>query len=221
MQSKTLSPKEKLLASHAQELAKLEAEESIRAALPEQYRTDATICIHDTKKPHASVKLWNDFRTEKKLADALPVLESYKDQIIDGEHWKDGCVSTWPPQINSCIENANAVMDGSHAVEINVSGGRSYGPTVELNFWVMLGGWLCEIALPVCDLRKLTPNVHATYNRSGEVCKCEITWPVERQTADKFRTFWSEKPAYNGSYYLADYPNFLAFVSNFTAKEIA
>jgi hypothetical protein len=218
-----MKTKAELLERHAKELEKLESEQAIRATLPEQYQEDALITLHTGQKPHANVKLWNDFRTEKRLVDALPILESYKGRIVQGEHWKAGCVSTWPAQINSVIDDQNAVMDGSHEVEIHVSGGRHYGPTVSLKFWTTLAGWLCEIQLPVSDLWKLVPRVNASYNQGGELCRCEITWPVEKQTVDKFRSFWSEKPSYSGSYYLADLPNFESFVSNFTraTKEAA
>lgn len=214
---------EKLKAKHAEELASAELEQRILSALSEKFpdleTKDVVTCVHSLKsKPHVSVRLWNDFRTQKKLSDALPVLESFKDEIVECEHWKGSCISCWPPEINTNIDKEHATMDGSHAVEIEVSGGKGYGPKVEIQFWTRLADTLCEITLPVSDLWMLVPNVRANYNRNGEVTTCEINWPVWRSTCDTFRSFWSEKPSYNGHYYSADIHNFLSWAGSLNAK---
>lgn len=205
-------------AEQAEKLAKFEKEMAWCEHLPEAYRESASICIHSDS---TSISLWSGFRTDKKLADAVTALEHFKPCLIDGEHWKDGCCSTSPARINSCAKSKNAVMDGSHAVEILVSGGRGFGPDVEIRFWIdvpSLG--LAEISCPVCDLWKMIPRVNVNYNRHGEVSSGEITWPVESQVVDSFRR-WSGRsdlPSYRGSYYLADVPNFEAWASNHLPK---
>lgn len=211
-----MKTKEQFLAEQSEELAKFEREEAIRAKLPEAYREGATICIHSIKrKPHASVSLWDGFRTDKTLADALAIVEQYKDSILTCEHWKDGCVSTWPPALNDYANKESAIMVGSHAVLIEVCGGRRFGPDVKVEFWVDLPEvGLVELSLAVCGLWKLVPRVNANYNRYGECSSCTIDWPSARATADSFRTFWSEKPSYHGEYYFADYHNFAAWASH-------
>lgn len=206
---------EELKAKQAAEIAEWEKLEAVRAILPAKYGNDAFICDH-SHMGFVSVKLWNDFRTSQKLADALEVLEAYKDKLVTCEHWKDGCVSVWPAEINSNASKPSAVMDGSHEVSIKVSGGRGYGPDVEVRFWIKTELGLIEFSIPVCDLHKLVPRVNASYNSHGDVCQCDIYWPAERAAADSFRTFWSEKPSFSGEYYWADIHNFKAWASNQT-----
>jgi len=197
---------QELAAEYQEKLAKLRQKNKLRAELPEQFQADAIISIPGSR--YASVKMWNDFRTTKTLADALEIVRLYSDKIVTAEHWRAGCVSTWPAEINSCIKNESAVMDGSHEIEISVGGGKRWGPTVEVSMWVRLADILVEINLPVCDARKLVPHVHATYNNHGELAKCDIFWPSERAVFDSFRSFWSEKPAFKGSYYCAEWRSF-------------
>lgn len=208
-----------LKAKQAKELAEALEIETLRDALKDVpgFTEDSSICLHSGE--HASVKLWSDYHTGKKLIDAVRVVEHFKDKIIDGEHWKSGCVSTWPAEINSCIKYESAVMDGSHAVEIDVSGGRGYGPNTSVQFWTRIAGVLCEIECPVCDLWKLIPAVKGRYTQEGDFIG-KIEWnPAETQTVDSFRKFWSEPPSFKGSYYLADIHNFRSWVSRFLTPE--
>lgn len=203
-----MTKKQELIENQTAELAKFEREEAICELLPEAYRATALVCIHGD---HASVKMWSDFRTERKLADAVEIVNQFAEQIQTCEHWKSGCISTRPPQINEYALDECAVMDGSHAVEIVVSGGRNFGHIVELCFWVETSAGLLEISCPVSDLWKLVPRVDANYNRKGDLTTCRIDWPAESRCVDSFRSWWSEKPAYRGSYYLADLPNFMSW----------
>ena len=207
---------EELKAKQAAEIAEFEKVGAIRASLPEQYREGASICLHHFSGEFATVRLWNNFRASQKFSDALAVLEAYKGKLVTCEHWKDGCVSVWPAEINCNASKPSAVMDGSHEVSISVQGGRGYGPDVAIEFWVKTELGLIEFGLPVCDLGKLIPRVNASYNSQGDVCKCDIYWPQERALADSFRTFWSEKPSFKGEYYWADIHNFEAWAGNQT-----
>lgn len=213
---------EELKAEQAAEAVKLEQELKIAADLKSVPGFDSdkvSICIHNHRKAtHASVTLWPTYRTEHKFAEAVAIVELFKDKIVDGEHWKDGCCSTWPAEINDNASRKSAVMDGSHAVEIEVKGGRGYGPDVCVQFWTRLGGLLCEVSMPVCDLYALVPRVSGRYNQHGEF-RGKAEWnPAETQTADSFRTWWSEPPSFSGSYYLADVPNFMSWASNHGSK---
>jgi hypothetical protein len=201
-----MTTEKELFDKYQAELAALKLENSIRDELPEAYRESALVS-HPSFNFN-SIKMWSDFRTEKTLADALEIVRLYSGNIVTGEHWKDGCVSCWPAEVNSCIKKEGAIMDGSHEVEISVCGGNGYGPTVEVSFWTRLAGRLVEIHLPVSDAWKLVPSVRTNYNNSGELSSCDITWPGERSVFDKFRTFWSQKPSYSGSYYFAEWRSF-------------
>ncbi len=213
-----MKDKKELLEKHAKELAQLEREEKIRASLPEQYQEDAL--IHFPHLPFVGVKLWNNFRTQKTLADAVEMVNLFAPYIVECGHWKSGCISTWPDAVNTCIKDDNSVMDGSHFVEISVQGGKGFGPDVAIEFWCDLPELgLVEFSCPVCDLHKLVPGVYATYNNHGDLSKCDIRWPAESRCVDTFRTWWSEKPAYRGSYYLADLPNFLSWAGAINAPK--
>src|SRR4030095_4722993 len=206
---------EKLKLDQAKELADLVDKEKLRALLPESIRETARITKHPD---HYTVTGWDGFAYDNppKFAQAVKVVEEMQDQLVEAEHWQDSCVSCRPARINSTAKKEHATMDGSHTVEIAVEGGRGY-QTTEVRFWAEVGhqipgfgveGWLIEVHLPVVDLWNLLPNVRASYNNHGDLANCEITWPVESRVVDSFRKWWSERPSYRGSYYLADWHNF-------------
>lgn len=208
---------EQLKAEHAKELEVLEIINRVTDALAGTPGVDSDavrVCVHDFKKHHASVTLWSEYQTRRPLVDAVSIVQHFANNIVDGEHWKDGCVSTWPAEINGNAKKESAVLDGTHAVEIKVNGGRGFGPNVSVAFWVHLGGMLCEVEMPIADLWPLVPRVQGQYTKHGDF-HGKIEWnPTETQTVDKFRSWYSEPPAYHGSYYLADVPNFLAWASH-------
>jgi hypothetical protein len=215
-----MTTKQELIEKHQRELAALELEERARLILPEAFHESALICIHGGKRKHFSAKMWNDFRCEKKLSDALEIVRLFESQIVECGHWKSGCISTWPDAINTTKDDENAVMDGSHVVEISVQGGKGFGPCVEVEFWAdipELG--LVEFSCPVCDLWKLVPSVKANYNNHGDLSSCDIRWPIESRCTDSFRTWWSDKPSYRGSYYLADLPNFYSWAGQINQQK--
>lgn len=192
-------------------IAKFDREEAIRADLPAAIRESASICAHKT---HVTVTAWNDFRTEKKLRDAVALVREMAPSIIEGEHWQSGCISTYPAEINEYAQKASATMNGSHAAEILVEGGEGYGPIISVRFWVKLPSGIAEIRAPFADGCALVPQIEKAYNRDGELTRCEITWPAESRCADSFRKWWSSNAAYRGSYYIADLPNFYTWASN-------
>lgn len=210
---------EELKAQQARELREAELKDRIEselASVPGFDPEDSSLCVHgiDKPHPHVSVRLWKDYQTTRKVTDALAVVEHFAAQIITCEHWKDGCVSDWPIEINSCAKGERAVMDGSHAVEIEVSGGRGYGGEA-VKFWTRLAGVLVEISCPVSDLYALRPTVRGSYTRAGDFIRKSIEWPVESRCVDSFRRMYSEGQSYQGCYYLADVPNFRAWASQF------
>jgi hypothetical protein len=128
----------------------------------------------------AFIQVWPDDKTHT-LADAIAIVDKCAGQIITCNHWNNGNVSTQPDEINSC-KTEPAIVNGTHAIEILVSGGKDCGPDIFVKFWVRLADVFCEIECPVSNLGHLVPGV------SGK-------WP-------------SEPPAYRGSYYFADIHNF-------------
>jgi len=219
-----MKQKEQLLKEQAIELERFDKEVMLREALAGVPGYDAKNSFVYFHRDHVSVRLWKDYRTEKTLTDACAVVEYFKHQIIDAEHWKGkngGCVSCRPSEINSNATDEN-IMDGAHAVEVSVSGGRGFGPDVKVRFWTRIGGCLCEMELPIVGQQKLCPRVTGNYTTHGDFSgNVEWNWQ-ETQVVDRFRKWWSEAPAYRGSYYLADVPNFETWASNHVneAREI-
>lgn len=201
---------EELKEKHEKQIAQFHAEQQIRAELTEELH-EASICFHSG---FASV-IVHEYQADKQytLPKALSLVRSLKDKIVNGEHWKDGSVSTWPAAINSNAKREHATLDGSHAVEIKVDGGKGYAPNVAIEFWVQLDSSLVEVSVYVRDLWKLVPSVHCTYYQ-GEVASAKVDWPVESRCVDSFRKWWSTPGGYSGSYYLADIPNFESWASS-------
>lgn len=205
---------EKLKREQAEQLAALVESEKLRDWLPSSIRESARIV---KQRDHWTVIGWTGFGgTQHPFGDAVNVIEEMQDQLLVAEHWKSGTTSCRPARINNNIKDPGAEMDGSHTIEIKVEGGRGF-QTIEVRFWVELGGqlpgigvetYLAEIQLPVTELWQLVPFVRASYNNSGDLATCEITWPIESRIVDSFRKWYSERPAYSGSYYLADWHNF-------------
>lgn len=215
---------EKLKQEQAEQLAALVESEKLRELLPSAIRESARIIKH---RDNWSVVGWTGFGgTQHPFLDAVKVIEEMQDQLVECEHWKSGTVSCRPARINSNVKDRGAVMDGSHTIEIKVDGGRGF-QTVEVRFWVELDEgqfgsvYLAEIHLPVKDLWQLAPNVRATYNLHGDVANCEIRWPEESRVVDSFRKWYSERPSYSGSYYLADWHNFNSWASTMLAGAAA
>ncbi len=207
---------EQLQEKHEKQIAQFHAEQAIRAELPEELR-EASICFHPG---FVSVNL-HEYQSDKQytLVKALALVRSLQDKIVQGEHWKDGSVSTWPEAINGNAKREHATLDGSHAVEIKVDGGKGYGPNVAVEFWIQLDSTLAEVSVYVRDLWKLVPSVKCTYYQ-GEVSNAVVTWPTESRCVDSFRKWWSTPGGYSGSYYLADIPNFEAWASRMIAPAL-
>jgi hypothetical protein len=221
---------EKLKREQAEQLAALVDKEKLRELLPASIRESASITKH---KDHYTVTGWNGFAYDNppKFLQAVKLIEQFAEaeQLVVGEHWKGACCSTYPARINSVKEKEpTSIMEGSHTIEIKVQGGRGF-QTIEVRFWAELGEqfaggvetYLAEIVLPVTDLWQLAPNVRATYNTHGDVANCEIHWPEESRVVDSFRKWYSERPSYSGSYYLADWHNFNSWASTMLAGAAA
>lgn len=202
--------KVELEAKHAAELAELDAKERIKAELMQVLPTldseKVSIYVH-SGEPHAGALLWGDFHTDRTLADALAAVRAFADGIVHGEHWEDGCVNTWPRELNTAAKRGKA--DGSHAVELLVKGGRGFGPYYSVQFWVRAGGVLCELECPVSGLWKLLPRISGQYDRDGYF-NGKVEWPSWKG-CDRFRKWWSEPPAYRGSFYWAEAKGFCSW----------
>ncbi len=201
---------EQLQEKQQKEREQFESEIQLRSELPEAIRDKALICFHSD---HASVMMHNHYDTKppQKLAGAVQLIREFESNIVESEHWKDGCVSVRPAQINSSANKERATMDGASAVEIKVDGGKGYGPTVKVEFYVQLAWGLIEISYEVTDLWKLVPRIENKYYQ-GETVSSKVYWTGHGE--DQMRRWWSSPGSYSGSYYFADLPNFYAWTSN-------
>jgi hypothetical protein len=208
---------QKFIDKQAKELLKFQSEQRLRSELPVELRDKGMVCIHND---HASFSLheYGPF-ANRKLSEALKLVREFAPKLVESEHWKDGCVSVRPAKINSSATKESATMDGAHAVEIKVEGGKGYGPNVDVKFWIQLDWGLVEMSVRVSDLWKLVPHVHNNYDQ-GEIVSSQITWPDESRCVDSFRKWWSSPGSYAGSYYLADLPNFESWASHMIAPAL-
>ncbi len=195
------------------QLAALELEAEI-AGIVESL--DLGININETlivlHKGFSSVCFWRDSRTKKTFADVSPIIEKLAGQIVPGEHWNDGSISTWPREINPNAQNPNAKMDGSFEISIKCEAGRGYGPYVIISFFVRINNKLLEFNFPVNDGHRLLPSVRGKYDEMGYFLGF-VEWPYIKNSADKFIKYWSNPPQYHGNYFFSDSASALNWIA--------
>ncbi len=205
---------EEIKAECAAKIAKAEREIAIRATLPAD---PSTVCIHSDSVSLSFEK--PGYRGKFTLAEAVYIYRKFLPFAIDGEHWKDGSVSTLPGPINSNEKKESGTMDGSHHAEIKLHsfGSRGEYQECELRFWVLIGADYCEVSIRFNADWKWMPDRRVTFNNHGEVARFSLTPKFIGE--DSRRSWWSEKPGYSLSYYWADVHNFAAFLSNHLKPE--
>lgn len=196
----------------AEEMAKAQREDSLIALLPVPPNS---VCIH---KDHASVTYEGERYKPLEFVAAMELFDKFKPFLVECEHWDDGCVSTWPAEINSCAKRERSHMDGSHVAEIRLDsyGSRGEYSQCTLSFWVKIDGHLAEIHARLVPEWKWLPQRQVSYTNHGEVSRCTIT-PI-CLGEDKRRKWHSEPPGYRICYYWADVIGFKGWAANYLPK---
>lgn len=193
---------QELKTHHEQELREAEQELAIAAFLP----AEAThIHVH---KNYVGVSYQKPFPNRYGFREAYELFKLFTP--IESQHWKSGCLSCQPEEINQYAKEERAVLDGTSIAEIKLSAGRNY-ESHALVFWARILDRLLQVCIEIRPSFKWLPDVQYTYNQSG-VCfvkRCNPAFIGE----DSRRKWWSPDGSYQFSYYWADEPNFASFAS--------
>lgn len=195
---------EELKEQHAKELEALELEQTIRASLPLEPKH---VCLH---KGFASATYGKQFPSRYSFKEAYAIYRQFTP--AESEHWKNGCLSVRPAEINDYAKDERAVMQGTSIAEIKLQAGKGYD-SHELSFWTRIDGRLLQISIELQPEAKWLPYCDFRYDTHGN---CTVS--VVNSTCigeDKKRKWWSPEGSYQISYYWADVPNFRAFASQF------
>lgn len=185
------------LAKQQEELKRFKRGERLRALLPERIAPGAHIYVH---RDFAMVEMWPSYNPTEKLVLAANIVRELGKHIIEGEHWKSGCISTQPAAINSYAKGGTGEKVGAHMVEIVAEGGHGFGPNIAVKVWTRLGSEIAHVALPIADMNKMRAvRVPDRYGRMGDVISWKTALPAFGE--DFSRKWASEWPAYSGSYY--------------------
>jgi hypothetical protein len=183
-------------------LREAEKEDLIVGLLPREPRT---VCVH---KDCTSVSF-----NPIKLEELRSFVDSLLPHIIEAEHWKDGCTSVSPVEINRTEKRESAVMDGASFAEVclNSYGSRGEYQDAELTVWLKIDEEIIKAHVKIEPTPwKWLPGRRITW-QGGYVSSFEVEPRFLGE--DQRRNWWSEPPAYRISYYWADQANFLSWLS--------
>lgn len=195
---------------HAHERRALELKSELLAMLPATLRPlRCFACAHED---HFSFSLESDntFARPLTFAEAKEVFRPLAASLVESEHWEDGCVSTWPHEINGNASKPNARFAGSFVAEIKLEAGKGYA-SHELRFWVRLGGELCQIGIRISPEPNWLPLVNREYDRrTGELLRLSVS---PRSLGEDSRRKWMSSDGYALSYYWAGVATFSTFAN--------
>lgn len=207
---------EKAQKRHAKELAEAQRKDVLKALLPEGLK-DGTICFHST---HTTYKLRdpNAFhygKSHRGIVGACEILAKFREafESVECERWRDTFLYTTPEEINKGAKNANANMDGAHVVALDISIGDRF-QDVELESWFRIGSELVHLHIEFDgnSVKGLMPRwIPGTKYSQGY-------WQRESVSEDA-RKQWSTgggEKSLHDTLYLADWPNFDAWASQYT-----
>lgn len=208
---------------HAKELRDIERVETLRALLPDTFRADASIVLFGNNRKGrtetAGVSIGKRHNTNRTLPESLAIVGTLAEWSppVESQRWRAGCLEVAPEALNTYATKESATMDGAHVVELEVSGGRGFGPDAVFRMWHNTNGeWMrTSVAFAAYTLAGCVPSITGSYDRNGS-----YYGTIARQYIgeDARINWWSELPSHQTSYYWADWPNFLAWASNHTPK---
>lgn len=129
---------------------------------------------------------------------------------VESEHWKSGCLSCQPAEINKYAKEERAVMDGASIAEIKLSAGKGYDSHA-LTFWARIGATLLHVSIDLRPPWKWLPQTEFRYDVHGNCTKSRVL--AVGIGEDSVRKWWSPEGSYQLSYYWADVPSFDSFAS--------
>lgn len=198
---------EEFLREQGEALDKFRKAKRLLAELPEPVRETARITVH---RNHATVQAWDSYEPKQKLGDAEGVIRDLKDRLVQGDHFRAGCLSTYPAEINDYASRESAEACGMHLVEIRAEGGKGFS-NVTVKAWVRWSEGLAELSMPVSGLDRMKAARVPIRGPGDQI----IGWRIEfnadvTSQADHFRKWAGGSPdAYMGSYYWGTYDGFI------------
>ena len=196
---------EQLKAKHAQELAELEKETSIAESLP---LPASLICQH---KEYTAVQYGKKFPDRYTMKEAVEIYSLFASDVVEAEHWRSGCLSVCPVEINNYAKEERAVMDGASHAELKLEKGKGYDAHA-LIFWARVAGNLLKVEIELRPEWKWLPQVDTHYDRHGNVIS-NCVQPVGIGE-DQFRKWGGSDSGYRLSYYWANMENFHSWLSS-------
>ncbi len=195
---------EDLKADFEAKVLKLQNETRVAQNLPEEFR--GFVCSHS--------KFFSTSAEVKTLAEALALKAKFP-LIVECEAWKDGCVSTWPVEINSYANSERAELQFvSHAhFEMNSYGSRGEYRDCKLRFWTRLGPDLIQISVKILA-RPASWHVASKTNYDAHGNITGYTNIPPNIGEDNRTRYWSPAPCYNFQFHWADVHNFDASMSH-------
>ncbi len=203
---------EQLEAEHAKALVKLKTEHAFALRIRDIVGRDPQQVLEHEK--FISCNFDQGLRKEYSPKDAAAILEKFAPFLVIAEHWKGGCVSCWPAEINGEAKNERATLQGRHAVELKMSAGDGYS-SHEFSMWARIDGRLVDIGVRITPNAAWLPNVIC--NRDERTNRI-LSYTVQYRSIgeDSRLKWWSEQGSYSLTYYWADLPNWTAWASSFT-----
>lgn len=197
---------DELKAKQARELAELERELKLAELLPVPAQQ---VCQHRDYTSIIYKKPYPDRYTMKEAAD---IYAQFTD-VVEAEHWRNGCLSVAPAEINSYAKEENATMDGASHAELKLQAGKGF-ESHELTFFARAkDGTLLKVAIELRPEWKWLPQVDTRYDRDGNVISNRVS-PVGIGE-DQFRKWGiGGDQGYLLSYYWADRENFHSWLSS-------
>lgn len=192
-----------LKARQEAEQVKLIREEKLRALLPTLSGvTEKEVSIY-AHKDNVRVRVGDNFRQTRSLADALAILEAFG-APTEAEHRESGTLSIRPFELYSSKELDSHMLRTVSVVGIQVdkSGGE---PATQLEAWFRIGEEWCEVEIPF-DYRKGLRNIVPSDRRDERGRKIGPLWFGIGE--DFVVNWWSPEGSYRKVYY---WHNFEAF----------
>lgn len=196
-----------LKAQQEAEQAKLIREEKVRALLPSLSGvTEKETRIYG-HKGWVMVRIGDNFRQTRSLADALAILEAFG-APTEAEHRESGSLSIKPFELYSDSDRDRLMLRTVSAVGVEVEGSRTREAVTQLVAWFSIGEEWCKVEIPF-DHRKGLRNIVPSDRRDERGRKIGLLWFGIGE--DFVVNWWSPKGSYHKVYYWHNFESFEAW----------
>ena len=199
--------RQELIEQQAKALEKFDRESALAAVWPDK----VSVLQHDK---FFSVTYKETYPKRVPLEKAVEIFNRIRGQfeLVTAEHWKDGCVSCFPPEINSNATKERATLIASSAVEVTLNAGRGFDSHA-LSFWVRVPDvGLVHVSIELQPRHQWLPGIYSRQDASGEYMEWRVSF--RNIGEDSHVGWWSPQGSYRRAYFWADSHNFEAWASH-------